>query len=103
MLSSYPCSPWGQMEGRLLALSPPFHVKVFLVTLFSLCHQYILARFYRSLTRMSVLNMTQFPGYLSKDYLPLIQGPPFSSAQGPQGYSTSLAPPPSFEGIPVGV
>lgn len=47
--------------------------------------------------RMSVLNMTQFPGYLSKDYLPLIQGP--------QGYSTSLTPraPPPFEGIPVGV
>lgn len=55
--------------------------------------------------RMSVLDMTQFPGYLSKDYLPLIQGPPFSSAQGPQDYSTSLTPPPppSFEGIPVGV
>lgn len=44
--------------------------------------------------RMSVLNMTQFPGYLSKDYLPLIQGPPFSFAQGPQGYSTSLTPRP---------
>lgn len=38
MISSYLCSTWGQMEGRLLALSPPFHVKVFLVT-FLLCHQ----------------------------------------------------------------
>lgn len=75
MLSSYPCSTWGQMEGRLLALSPPFHVKIFLVT-FPLCHQCILARFYRSVMKMSVLNVTQFPGYLSKDYLPLIQGPP---------------------------